>query len=81
MTAESSPDSSPAGAAQPLVDLPAAELRRWCAKSLSPQEVPVGVEIVGSLPRTMTGKVRKNELALSLAGRQARLYQSRPQTE
>ncbi len=34
MTAESSPDSSGAGAAQPLVDLPAAELRRWSAGTL-----------------------------------------------
>jgi long-chain acyl-CoA synthetase len=57
------------------------ELRQWCAKCLSPQQVPVGIEIVGSLPRTTTGKVRKNELALSLARRQARLCQSRPQAE
>jgi len=55
------------------------ELRQWCAKCLSPQQVPVGIEIVGSLPRTTTGKVRKNELALSLARRQARLCQSHPQ--
>ena len=43
------------------------ELRQWCAKRLSAQQVPVGVEIVESLPRTATGKVRKNELAQGLA--------------
>jgi len=57
------------------------ELRRWCAKCLSPQQVPAGIESGSSLTRTTMGKVRKNELALSLASRQARLCQSHPQTE
>lgn len=46
-----------------------AALRRWCAEWLSPQQIPAGIEIVTHLPRTATGKVRKNELALGLAGR------------
>ena len=46
------------------------ELRSWCAERLSAQQIPVGIEIVDSLPRTATGKIRKNELSLSLFKRQ-----------
>lgn len=55
-----------------------ARLRQWCAKHLSPQQVPVGIEIVDSLPRTATGKVRKNELARCLARLQAQGSQAHP---
>ena len=46
------------------------ELRSWCAERLSAQQIPVGIEIVDSLPRTATGKIRKKELSLSLFKRQ-----------
>ena len=54
------------------------ELRQWCNKHLSPQQVPAGVEIVDSLPRTATGKVRKNELTLDLARRRSRSPKPHP---
>lgn len=42
------------------------ELREWCVKHLSVQQVPQDVEFVNSLPRTSTGKIRKHELVLML---------------
>lgn len=44
-------------------------LREWCGRSLSPQQIPMGIEIVDSLPKTATGKIRKAELVAALSKR------------
>jgi acyl-CoA synthetase (AMP-forming)/AMP-acid ligase II len=43
-----------------------ADVRRWCVARLAAHEVPVGMRVVESFPKTHTGKIRKSELAASL---------------
>ena len=50
-------------------DIDLADLRKWCALHLAPHEVPFDFELVADLPKTHTGKLRRNELAATLRKR------------